>query len=210
MCLDMVDIVEHGKMLPVSEEFYSVQGEGLNAGSAAYFIRLAGCDVRCPFCDSKATWNADGASLVSVEDIARRASAVSSCNVVVTGGEPLMYNLAPLCEALERSCMSVWLETSGAHPISGAFDWICVSPKKNRPPLDEVLALANELKVVISDDESFVLAEQYARKVPAECALLLQAEWNNRDIVYPMIFDYVLHHPMWKISIQTHKILNIR
>lgn len=206
----MEDIVEHGKMLPVTEEFYSVQGEGLNAGSAAYFIRLAGCDVRCPFCDSKATWNADGASLVDVEDVARRASAVASCNVVITGGEPLMHNLAPLCEALERSCMSVWLETSGAHPISGSFDWICVSPKKNRPPLDEVLALANELKVVISDAESFEVAEQYARKVPAECALLLQAEWHNRDIVYPLIFDYVLQHPMWKISIQTHKILNIR
>lgn len=207
---DMQTENKNSTVLPVVEEFYSVQGEGLNSGMAAYFIRLGGCDVKCPFCDSKNSWSTSGLSLSSVEEIARRASQTPSCNVVITGGEPLMHNLEPLCAELERYCLSVWLETSGSHPITGNFDWICVSPKKNKPPLDEVLDLANELKVVISCEDDLIMAEQYAQKVPAECALLLQAEWDSRDVASKLIFDYVLKHPMWKISIQTHKILNVR
>jgi organic radical activating enzyme len=196
--------------LPVSEEFYSVQGEGCNSGRAAYFVRLAGCDVRCPFCDSKATWSTTGKPLAKVTDIAARAAATPCRNVVITGGEPLMHNLDALCGALRRQGLSVWLETSGAHPLSGSFDWICVSPKTSRPPLDEVLAHANELKIIVEGDESLAMAEQYAARVPEECALLLQAEWDSREKAYPAIFDFVLRHPEWRISIQTHKILNIR
>ncbi|MCQ2252675.1 MAG: 7-carboxy-7-deazaguanine synthase QueE [Bacteroidales bacterium] len=206
----MQSTIANGDTLPVVEEFYSVQGEGLNAGMAAYFVRLGGCDVLCPFCDSKNSWNISNCKMESVEDIARRASATPSCNVVITGGEPLMHNLDPLCQQLEKYCLSVWLETSGSHPVTGNFDWICVSPKKNKPPLDEVLDLANELKVVISSEDDLAMAEQYAQKVPAECALLMQAEWDNREKASNLIFDYVLKNPMWKISIQTHKILNVR
>jgi organic radical activating enzyme len=199
-----------GKILPVAEEFYSVQGEGVNAGTAAYFVRLGGCDVHCPWCDSKETWDAEKFQETSVEDIARRASETPCCNVVVTGGEPLMYNLYPLSENLEKQCLSIWLETSGTHPLTGNFDWITVSPKKNKPPLDEVLECANELKMIISNGESLLEAEKYAKKVPAGCALLLQAEWNNFEKANALIFDYVLKHPVWKISLQTHKILKIK
>lgn len=202
--------IENGYSLPVVEEFYSVQGEGLNAGQAAYFVRLAGCDVCCPFCDSRNTWKMSDYQPVDVADIARRASQVQSCNVVITGGEPLMHNLEPLCCELERYCLSVWLETSGSHPITGSFDWICVSPKRNKPPIDEVLDLANELKMVVSSADDLAMAEQYAQKVPAECALLLQPEWDNRGEAMKLIFNYVLQNPMWKISIQTHKVMDVR
>ena len=196
--------------LPVTEEFYSVQGEGCNTGRAAYFIRLAGCDVRCPFCDSKATWNAAHSTPANVADIAARAAGTGCRNVVITGGEPLMHNLAPLCEALRRQGLSIWLETSGAHSLSGSFDWICVSPKTARPPLDEMLLNADELKVVISNADDLAFAEQCAAKTRQGCALMLQAEWDSRETAYQLMFNYVLKHPAWRISIQTHKILNIR
>jgi len=202
--------LDTGCKLPVVEEFYSVQGEGLNAGQAAYFVRLAGCDVCCDFCDSRNTWKISDYEPVDVRDIARRASSVKSCNVVITGGEPLMHNLEPLCSEMEKYCLSLWLETSGTHPLTGSFDWICVSPKRKRKPLDEVLDLANELKVVIADEDDLRMAEEYAQKVPAECALLLQPEWNNRVEAMRLIFSYVLEHPMWKISIQTHKVMDVR
>lgn len=196
--------------LPVAEEFYSVQGEGRNAGSAAYFVRLAGCDVRCPFCDSKATWDATKFPLVSVNDIAARAADTPSRTVVITGGEPLIHDLGPLCGELRSRGVKIWLETSGSHRLTGSYDWICVSPKTSRPPLDEVLSAANELKVVVTDATSFQFAEHCAGKVGEGCYLTLQAEWDNRCEAYPLIFDYVLKHPLWRISIQTHKILNIR
>jgi len=194
----------------VAEEFYSVQGEGRNAGCPAYFVRLAGCDVRCPFCDSKATWNATKFPLVSINDIADRAADTPSRTVVITGGEPLIHDLGALCGKLRSRGLKIWLETSGSHKLTGSYDWICVSPKTSRPPLDEVLSTANELKVVITDAASFQFAEQCAGKVGAGCELTLQAEWDSRQDVYPLIFDYVLEHPKWRISIQTHKILNIR
>lgn len=196
--------------LPVAEEFYSVQGEGANAGSAAYFVRLAGCDVRCPFCDSKATWNASRHTLADTNDIAARAANTPARTVVITGGEPLMHNLDALCKALRRHGLTIWLETSGSHSLSGSFDWICVSPKTQKPPLDELLRAADELKVVIEGAQSFQFAERCAAKVPEGCTLTLQAEWDSREAVYPQIFSYVLEHPEWRISIQTHKILNIR
>ena len=196
--------------LPVAEEFYSVQGEGCNAGRAAYFVRLAGCDVRCPFCDSKATWNAAHSTPAAVEDIAARAASTGCRNVVITGGEPLMHDLAPLCGALKRQGLSIWLETSGSHCLSGCFDWICVSPKTQKPPLDEVLARADELKVVISSADDLAFAEQCAARTRQGCALMMQAEWDVREQAHKLIFNYVLGHPEWRISIQTHKILNIR
>ncbi len=196
--------------LPVAEEFYSVQGEGSNAGRAAYFVRLAGCDVRCPFCDSKATWNAAHSTPAAVEDIAARAASTGCRNVVITGGEPLMHDLAPLCGALKRQGLSIWLETSGSHGLSGCFDWICVSPKTQKPPLDEVLARADELKVVISSADDLAFAEQCAARTRQGCALMMQAEWDVREQAHKLIFNYVLVHPEWRISIQTHKILNIR
>ena len=199
------------KSLPVAEEFYSVQGEGCNTGRAAYFIRLAGCDVRCPFCDSKTTWNINNTHSISpVADIAARAAASQCRNVVITGGEPLMHNLDALCAALKEHGLSIWLETSGAHPLSGSFDWICVSPKTARPPIDDVLIKADELKVVIANANDLAFAEQCAAKAKQGCALLLQAEWDSKEAAYPLIFNYVLQHPAWRISIQTHKILNIR
>ncbi len=206
----MEDIISLGKALPVAEEFYSVQGEGLNAGVPAYFIRLAGCDVRCPWCDTKESWDEKKFKTENIEDIVSRISQTPACNVVITGGEPTMHNLAPLCESLEKKCLSIWLETSGTHPLTGNFDWIAVSPKKNIQPLEEVLELADELKMVITSSEDFSLAEEYAQKVSSECALLLQAEWNNAKEINPLILDYVLKHPVWKISLQTHKFLNIR
>ena len=199
-----------GNFLPVTEEFYSVQGEGVNAGTAAYFVRLAGCDVNCPWCDSKETWDINSGKSTSVEEIALRASKTPCCNVVITGGEPLLHNLDLLCESLEKQCLSIWLETSGSSPLTGNFDWIAVSPKKNKPPLDEVLEVANELKMVVSDEDDLIEAEKYAKKVPAECALLLQAQWENFEKANALIFDFVKKHPVWKISIQTHKILKIR
>ncbi len=199
-----------GLLLPVTEEFYSVQGEGHNAGSAAYFVRLAGCDVCCPFCDSKATWNMKNSTPTGITDIAARAAATPSQTVVITGGEPLMHNLTPLCEELHKQGLKIWLETSGTHKTTGSFDWICVSPKTSRPPLDDVMSIADELKVIITDTESFHFAEKCAEKVAKGCILTLQAEWDSRETVYPLIFHYVLEHPKWNISIQTHKILNIR
>ena len=203
-------IPNDGTTLPVVEEFYSVQGEGANAGSAAYFVRLAGCDVRCPFCDSKATWSITQHPLVDVADIVARAANTPAKTAVITGGEPLMHNLDPLCEALHRHGITIWLETSGSHRLTGSFDWICVSPKTQKPPIDELLRAANELKVVIEDAQSFQFAERCAAQVSEGCALTLQAEWDGREAVYPQIFSYVLEHPEWRISIQTHKILNIR
>ena len=210
--MDFFTTKDDGKTLPVTEEFLSVQGEGCHTGLAAYFIRLAGCDVRCPFCDSKSTWSVNNAKKLStVADIAARAAASPCRNVVVTGGEPLMHNLAPLCAALKEHGFAIWLETSGAHKLTGSFDWICVSPKTQKPPLDEVLAKANELKIIVSDGcDSLAAAEHYAKRVPANCALLLQAEWDSRSTANAIIFDYILKHPEWRISIQTHKILNIR
>ncbi|MCQ2974749.1 MAG: 7-carboxy-7-deazaguanine synthase QueE [Bacteroidales bacterium] len=199
-----------GETLPIIEEFYSIQGEGINAGSAAYFIRLAGCDVCCEWCDTKQSWNINNATICNVEEIAQRASKEKSHNVVVTGGEPLMHNLDKLCESLERQCLSVWLETSGTHPLSGNFDWICVSPKSHKEPLDEVLEQANELKIVIKSEEDFKMAEKYAQKVAAECILVLQPEWENHEKVSKLIIEYVKNHPVWKISIQTHKYLGVR
>ena len=184
----------NGLRLPLVESFYSVQGEGYNTGRAAWFIRLGGCDVHCPWCDSKGTWNPDSHPLKSVQEIIGEIALSPAVNVIITGGEPLMHNLDALCSGLKDRGYSIFLETSGTHPLSGQFDWICLSPKKHCPPQSQVLRAADELKAVISGEDDLPF---------------LQAEWTHRDRVMPVIIDYVKRHPMWRISLQTHKFMNI-
>lgn len=198
-----------GTALPVAESFYTIQGEGANTGKAAWFIRLGGCDVRCPWCDSKSSWNIEAHPLMTIPEIIAPIAASPARNVVVTGGEPLMHDLSPLCAALKDQGYNIFLETSGTHPLSGCFDWICVSPKKHFPPLKEVLAKANELKAVVNGADSPGWAEQYCRYVSSDCALLLQPEWNSRETALPVIIEYVKAHPRWRVSLQTHKYMNI-
>lgn len=198
-----------GLLLPLAESFYSVQGEGYNTGRAAWFIRLGGCDVHCPWCDSKGTWNPDSHPLKSVQEIIGEIALSPAVNVIITGGEPLMHNLDALCSGLKDKGYSIFLETSGTHPLSGQFDWICLSPKKHCPPKTEVLKAADEIKAVISSEEDFAWAESCRVQTKDGCLPFLQAEWSRRDTVMPLIIEYVKHHPVWRISLQTHKYMNI-
>lgn len=191
------------------EHFYTLQGEGVYAGHAAYFVRLAGCDVGCVWCDVKESWEVTEQQWMSVEEITKAASLHPSRIAVITGGEPLMYRLSALCDALHKAGFRVHIETSGAYPMSGSFDWICVSPKKFKAPLPEVVSVANELKVIVFNKSDFDWAEQHASMVNASCKLLLQAEWGKRAQMYPLMIDYALRNPRWNISVQTHKYLDI-
>jgi len=191
------------------ETFYSIQGEGANTGQAAYFIRLAGCDVGCVWCDVKDSWDVSKHPLVSVKKIVDDALKYPSRNVVITGGEPLQHDLDDLCELLLMNEFEIWLETSGAYPLRGAFDWICFSPKKFKVPLEEIYTYANELKVVIFNKSDFKWAEEQAALVDENCALYLQPEWDKRSEIMPLIVDYVKNNPEWNISLQTHKYLNV-
>ncbi len=198
-----------GMELPLVESFYTVQGEGYNTGRAAYFIRLAGCGVRCSWCDAKQTWDLSGYPAVKVEDIVARVLETPAKYVVVTGGEPLGHNLAPLCESLKIHGLKIFLETSGTEPPSGRFDWICLSPKRKRQPLAELCMMADEIKVVIEKDEDFEWAEENKSKVSPDCRLYLQPEWNRAKEILPKIIEYVKAHPEWEISLQTHKFMEI-
>ena len=198
-----------GMSLPVVETFYTIQGEGFNTGLAAWFIRLAGCDVRCPWCDSKNTWSPHLFPIRTVDDLVNEVSATPAENIVLTGGEPLLHNLNPLCSALRASGYNILLETSGTHPLSGDFDWICLSPKTFRPPLPEMLAAADEIKVVVSGPDDIEWAEQCASQTKAGCLHYLQPEWDKKDVSMPILVDYVKRHPAWRISVQTHKFMNI-
>ena len=202
-------LIKQGKMLPVMEHFYTIQGEGFHAGRAAYFIRLAGCDVGCHWCDVKESWEAERHPLVSAQAIADEALAHSK-TIIITGGEPLMWNLSILTQRLKAGGARTHIETSGAHPLSGELDWICLSPKKIKRPVGDVLLRANELKMVIYNNNDFLFAEEMAAEVNRECLLYLQPEWSKRDKVIPKIVDYVLAHPQWKASLQMHKYLDIR
>lgn len=193
----------------VVELFYSLQGEGCYTGQAAVFIRLAGCRNACPWCDAKDTWNADKFPRVAIADIVRQASAYPARIAVVTGGEPLLHDLGDLCRALKQAGFRTHLETSGVAPFSGEWDWVCLSPKCHRPPLAEAYAQAHELKVVIENKSSFEWAEENAQKVSASCLLYLQPEWGQRQTVVPLITEYIKQHPQWRLSLQTHKFLNI-
>ncbi len=195
--------------LPVMETFYSIQGEGANAGKAAYFIRLAGCDVGCHWCDVKDSWDIAKHPLISIEELVAGAMKHPSRNVIITGGEPLQHDLNALCWALATNGFNIWLETSGAFPLSGEFDWICLSPKKFKTPLDEVYALADELKVVVFNKTDFKWAEENAKKVKPGCRLYLQPEWDQKETVLPLVIDYVKAHPQWSISLQNHKYIHV-
>jgi len=192
------------------ECFYSIQGEGLHTGKAAYFFRLAGCDVGCHWCDVKESWDKDKHKLQSITLLVKDAKKSGAQIVIITGGEPTMYNLNKLTTALKKENLAVHLETSGAYPVTGTFDWICLSPKKNKSPLKESLRLADELKVVIYNKDDFKWAEKNAVGVKEKCALFLQPEWSKSKTVMPWITEHIKDNPSWRVSLQTHKYLNIR
>ena len=201
--------LHRGEALPLMEAFYSLQGEGYYKGSAAYFIRLGGCDVGCHWCDVKESWAAEAHPIVPVEDIAAEALKHSRL-IIITGGEPLMWNLDKLTALLKEGGARTHIETSGAHPLSGTSDWICLSPKKIKRPVGGVLQQANELKMVIYNNNDFLFAEEMAAQVSPDCLLYLQPEWSKSAIVIPKIVDYVMTHPQWRASLQMHKYLDIR
>lgn len=195
--------------LPLMEEFYTIQGEGNYQGHAAYFIRLGGCHVRCVWCDVKDSWDEDAHPKVEVKEIARRAKYSGAKIVVVTGGEPTMHNLDGLTHELKSVGLRTHIETSGAYPITGDWDWITFSPKKFKAPHESVPSLANELKVVVFHKTDFAWAEDFAAKVGADCKLYLQPEWSKEKDMLPLIIEYVKKDPKWAISLQTHKYMNI-
>ena len=201
--------LQKGEILPLMEAFYSLQGEGFYKGTAAYFIRLGGCDVGCHWCDVKESWAAEAHPLVPVDTIVTDALAHSK-TMIITGGEPLMWNLDLLTEKLRAAGARTHIETSGAHPLSGTFDWICLSPKKIKRPVGDVLQKANELKMVMYNNNDFLFAEEMAAQVSPDCLLYLQPEWSKRAVAMPKIVDYVMAHPQWKASLQMHKYLDIR
>ena len=196
-------------MLPVMESFYTIQGEGSFTGHAAYFIRLAGCDVGCVWCDVKESWDREKHPEYNIEDIVNTAAAEKGRLAVITGGEPCMHDLTALVEGLKLRNFSVNLETSGAWPITGAFDFVCVSPKKFKAPLRESLAVADELKVVIFNASDFEWATENARWCKPECRLFLQPEFEKSEKMLPLIVEFVKNNPQWNISLQTHKFIGI-
>lgn len=206
------EIQEHilsGIQLPVMEHFYTIQGEGAHSGRPAYFVRLGGCDVGCHWCDVKESWDMHAHPQFPVSEITGWITSTPARACVITGGEPLMHNLQPLTQELHHAGISTWLETSGAYPLSGHFDWICVSPKKFKPALDKVLHEAHELKIVIFHPSDLAWAESFRERVPAHCRLYLQPEWDKSARILPLLTDYVKQNPVWTISLQTHKYMNI-
>jgi 7-carboxy-7-deazaguanine synthase len=199
----------HEKILPVMEAFYTIQGEGIHTGRAAYFIRLAGCDVGCHWCDVKESWDRNIHPSLSIDAIVDEAGKSPARLAVITGGEPLMHDLSELTAKLHFNGFEINIETSGSHPLSGNFDWICLSPKKFKAPLDEVYKVADELKVIVFNKSDFKWAEEQALKVNAECSLLLQPEWSNYDKMLPLMIEYIKSNPRWRMSLQTHKWMNI-
>ncbi len=198
-----------GLALPLAEEFYSIQGEGANSGKAAYFIRIAGCDVGCCWCDTKYSWNPGDFPMVAIETIISNVVSSGADSVVITGGEPLMWDLGPLTRLLKEQGMATFLETSGAFSLTGRWDWITLSPKKGRPPVEEIWGVADELKVIIEDGTDFEEAEKYSGRVQSDCRLLLQPEWNCYNEIIPLITEYVKRNVRWRVSLQTHKFMHI-
>lgn len=191
------------------EHFYTLQGEGVYQGKAAYFIRLGGCDVGCVWCDVKDSWDGGKHPLWRIEDLVAEVKATPTGIVVITGGEPLMHDLTELTAALKQAGVRTHMETSGSSPLSGTWDWITLSPKKFKAPLPEVLPHANELKVVVFNKSDFAWAEQWAAQVSPQCKLYLQPEWSKADAVTPLIIDYIKAHPQWQLSLQIHKYINV-
>ncbi|PPK93619.1 organic radical activating enzyme [Nonlabens xylanidelens] len=200
--------VEKGTMLPLMEEFYTIQGEGYHTGRAAYFIRVGGCDVGCHWCDVKESWDPEKHPPTGVDQIVVNAAKYSK-TIVVTGGEPLTWNMEPLTTGLKNASLDVHIETSGAYPLSGHWDWICLSPKKAKMPLPEVYEAAHELKVIVFNRHDLAFAKAESEKVSSTCKLFLQPEWSVREKMIPFITEFVMENPEWQVSLQTHKYLNI-
>ncbi len=192
------------------EMFYSLQGEGYNTGKAVFFIRIGGCNIGCHWCDVKESWDAEAHPLKSVEEISNEVISASAQSVVITGGEPAQYNLELLTQLLKERKIEIFLETSGAYPVRGFFDWICLSPKKTQLPLEENYVRANELKVIVYNHHDFLFAEELSQKVSKQCHLFLQPEWSKQDIMLPKIIAYIQENPKWRLSLQTHKFIHIR
>lgn len=201
-------LVDKGLMLPLMEQFYTIQGEGYYKGAAAYFVRIGGCDVGCHWCDVKESWNPDLHPAMDIKEIAERAVSHSRL-IVITGGEPLTYDMGPLTTLLKEKGARIHIETSGAYAFTGTWDWVCLSPKKNKLPVPEAYQRADELKMVIYNKHDFIFAEEQAQQVGEDCILYLQPEWSNREKMMPLIVDYVLANPRWQVSLQTHKYLNV-
>jgi 7-carboxy-7-deazaguanine synthase len=206
---DQEILLREGKLLPLMEEFYTLQGEGFHTGQAAYFVRIGGCDVGCHWCDIKESWDASKYSPVPVDLIIEHAASFPAKAIVVTGGEPLLYQLDYLCQELKSKGIRTFLETSGSAPVSGIWDWICLSPKKEVPPLIGIFSLANELKVIIEDPVDFIWAEENALKVKDDCIIYLQPEWSESGQIIPVIVEYIKDNPRWTISLQSHKYMGI-
>ncbi len=194
---------------PIMESFYTVQGEGFHSGRAAYFIRVAGCDVGCVWCDVKESWNADDHPVTGLDTLLKEVNSTPVDFVVITGGEPTMYAIKTLVKALQDEGKEVAIETSGTNPLDAAVDWYCFSPKKFKAPVAEAYEKANELKIVIFNKSDFEWAEEHAKKINDDCLLFLQPEWSKEERMLPLIIEYVKNHPKWRISLQTHKYMNI-
>ena len=191
------------------EHFYTLQGEGFHQGKAAYFIRLGGCDVGCVWCDVKDSWDASKHPILTIESLKLKVKETPAKIVVITGGEPLMHNLDELTKELQSVGLKTHIETSGAYPLSGSWDWICLSPKKFKAPLTKITSLANELKIVVFNKNDFEWAEKYAALVSPTCKLYLQPEWSKIAKMTPLIIDYIKTNPKWELSLQIHKYINV-
>jgi 7-carboxy-7-deazaguanine synthase len=204
------EIVQQQALLPVMEHFYTLQGEGFHQGRAAYFIRLAGCDVGCVWCDVKDSWDGSKHPKYAISDLVAFVKQTPAELVVITGGEPLMHNLDELTKALHQAGLQTNIETSGAYSLSGQWDWICLSPKKFKAPVPDILPFASELKVVVFNKSDFDWAEKYAAQVSSSCKLYLQPEWDKAAQMTPQIIEYIKAHPQWELSLQIHKYINVR
>ncbi|HUX57283.1 MAG TPA: 7-carboxy-7-deazaguanine synthase QueE [Bacteroidales bacterium] len=202
-------VISNGTKLPLVEEFFSLQGEGYHMGKAAYFIRLGGCDVGCSWCDSPFSWDPKLHPMVESDIIIDHVVNSGTDSVVVTGGEPLMWNLNYLCSGLKKRNILTFIETSGAYPLSGEWDWICLSPKRNMPPVNEICEVADELKVIIQNKNDFEWAEKYRKMVSKKCRLFLQPEWSRFETIIPEIIEYIKKYSVWRISLQVHKYMHI-
>jgi 7-carboxy-7-deazaguanine synthase len=201
--------LEAGNSLPVMEHFYTIQGEGVHQGRAAYFIRLGGCDVGCVWCDVKDSWDAGKHPLYAVSELVKIVTETPAQIVVITGGEPLLHDLSALTRELKAAGLRIHIETSGSSSLSGELDWITLSPKKFKAPLPQVVPLAHELKIVVFHKSDFSWAESWADKASPGCRLFLQPEWEKADAMTPLIIDYIKDHPKWQLSLQIHKYINV-
>ena len=201
-------LLDKGESLPIMEAFYTIQGEGFHKGTASFFIRTGGCDVGCHWCDVKESWDENDHPIITVKEIVNKSLKFSDY-VIVTGGEPLMWNMNPLTKALKKLGKKTHIETSGAYPLSGIWDWVCLSPKKAKLPIQDAYNYADELKIIIYNNHDFIFAEEQAEKVNKNAILYLQPEWGKREKMMPLMVEFVKKNPKWKISLQTHKYLNI-